>query len=184
MISTTACTRLKLTRETSGYYRDFTDIRQLADTLCNADGCCQRQYLKARRRRFGNSPEGIAPHRFVVCAQNHDQVGNRMLGDRFGHLVDWERAKLAAAAVLLSPFTPLLFMGEEYADVAPFQYHVSHSDPDLQRAVREGRKAEFAFLQQGEVLDPQDEATFLRSKLNQQLAEQGRHAVMHALYTD
>ncbi len=177
------CLHSLLTGETSGYYRDFTDIRQFAAAL--SSGWVYRgQYSKFRRRRFGNSPEGIAPERFVVCAQNHDQVGNRMLGERLCHIVDWERAKLAAAAVILAPFTPLLFMGEEYAEVAPFQYHVSHTDPDLQRAVREGRKAEFAFFQHGEVPDPQDEATFLRSKLNQHLAERGRHAVMHALYTE
>ena len=108
---------------------------------------------------------------FVVCSQNHDQVGNRMLGDRLSATLSFEQQKLAAGAVLLSPFIPLLFMGEEYGETAPFQYFVSHSDPALIEAVRQGRREEFAaFAWQGEVPDPQDEATFRRSRLNRDLA--------------
>jgi maltooligosyltrehalose trehalohydrolase len=108
-----------------------------------------------------------------------------MRGERLCHLVDWERAKLAAAGVLLSPFTPLLFMGEEYAEPAPFLYHVSHSDPKLQRAVREGRRAEFRhFFGAEEPPDPQDAGSFVRSKLSQTLAREGCHAIMHDLYRE
>jgi maltooligosyltrehalose trehalohydrolase len=100
----------------------------------------------------------------VVFSQNHDQVGNRMLGDRLGRRVSFEDLKLAAAAVILAPHIPLLFMGEEYGETAPFLYFVSHSDADLVVAVRRGRKEEFAdFAWQGEPADPQAEETFLRS---------------------
>ncbi|MBN1129427.1 MAG: DUF3459 domain-containing protein, partial [Chitinispirillaceae bacterium] len=100
------------------------------------------------------------------CSQNHDQVGNRMLGDRLAALVNTATLKCAAALVLLSPRIPLLFMGEEWGERSPFLYFVSHGDPDLVAAVRKGRKEEFSgFIDGGEPPDPQDEATFLRSKL-------------------
>jgi maltooligosyltrehalose trehalohydrolase len=173
-----------LTGEKSGYYADFGSMEHLAQAL-RSGWTYSGQYSPARKRRFGNSPAGLPPEKFVVCSQNHDQTGNRMRGERLSHLVSWDRAKLAAATVLLSPFTPLLFMGEEYAEPAPFLYHVSHTDLDLQSAVRSGRKAEFfEFLHQGEPPDPQDEVTFQRSKLRQHLAREGRHAVMHAFYTE
>ncbi len=102
------------------------------------------QYSPYRQRRHGNSPRLCGPRQFVVCSQNHDQVGNRMLGDRLSRLVPFESLKLAAGVVLTSPFVPLLFMGEEYGETAPFQYFVSHGDPDLVEAVRQGRREEFA----------------------------------------
>lgn len=171
-----------LTGEYAGYYADFGTVEHLAEAL-RQGWAYSGQYSKARACRFGNSPAGLAAEQFVVCAQNHDQVGNRMFGDRLCHLVDWERAKLAAAAVLLSPYTPLLFMGEEYAEKATFQYFVSHTDEALQRAVSEGRRSEFRdFAGDGEPPDPQDERTFQLSKLNQELASQGLHARMHEMY--
>jgi maltooligosyltrehalose trehalohydrolase len=174
-----------LTGERSGYYADFGSPEHLTAALQHG-WAYSGQYSVFRRRRFGNSPAGLRPEQFVVCSQNHDQIGNRMEGERLEHLVGWEKAKLAAAAVLLSPFTPLLFMGEEYADPAPFQYHVSHSDPELQAAVRRsGRKEEFKhFLGDGEPPDPQAELTFLRSKLRTDLAHTGRHALMHDFYAE
>jgi maltooligosyltrehalose trehalohydrolase len=173
-----------LTGERSGYYADFGGIEHLAAALQNG-WTYSGQYSAFRRMRFGNSPEGLSCEQFIVCSQNHDQAGNRMKGERLSHLVDWERAKLAAAAVLLSPFTPLLFMGEEYAEPAPFLYHVSHSDPELQRAVCAGRKAEFKeFMNFGEPPDPQSENTFCRSKLRTELARVGLHGVMHAFYAE
>jgi maltooligosyltrehalose trehalohydrolase len=108
---------------------------------------------------YGNSSD-IRP---IAClfAQNHDQVGNRMLGERLGSLVPWEGLKMAAGAVLLSPFIPLLFMGEEYGETAPFLYFISHSDPELVEAVRRGRREEFsAFPWEGEIPDPQSERPF------------------------
>jgi maltooligosyltrehalose trehalohydrolase len=105
-----------------------------------------------RNRRHGNSPTDLEPWRFVVCCQNHDQVGNRARGERLSSLFDWESLKLAAGLVLLSPHIPLLFMGEEYNETAPFLYFVSHGDPALIEAVRRGRREEFArFTWEGEV---------------------------------
>ena len=103
----------------------------------------------------------------MVFSQNHDQVGNRKVGDRLTAVASFEQLKLAAAAVLLSPYVPLLFMGEEYGEKAPFQYFVSHSDPSIIEAVRKGRGDEFSsFEWAGELPDPQSEKTFLDSKLD------------------
>jgi maltooligosyltrehalose trehalohydrolase len=112
----------------------------------------------------------------VAYAQNHDQIGNRPDSSRLGALVGHETAKLAAALVILSPFVPLLFMGEEYGDPTPFHYFTSHTDPELAEAVREGRKREFeAFGAIGEYLDPQAEETFAGSRLDWSLRAAGRH---------
>ena len=116
---------------------------------------------------------------FVVCSQNHDQVGNRAMGQRLSSLVSFESLKLAAGITVLSSFVPLLFMGEEYGETAPFLYFTSHGDPQLADAVRRGREAEFAQFQwQGAVPDPQAESTFAASKLNPSLA--GRGTSSHA----
>ncbi len=117
--------------------------------------------------------------RFVVAAQNHDQVGNRMRGERLSTLADFESQKVAAAAVLLSPYLPLLFMGEEYGETAPFLYFVSHGDPQLVEAVRRGRREEFAaFGWEGAPPDPQAESTFADSKIDPELAGGGRHGAL------
>ncbi len=155
-----------LTSEREGYYEDFGGVgifrRVLADGWAYAG-----EYSRHRRRRHGNSPEGLDSERFVVAAQNHDQVGNRMRGERLSHLVDFDRLKLAAAALLTSPFVPMLFMGEEYAEKAPFQYFISHEDAALVEAVRKGRREEFkAFSWAGEAPDPQGEQTFDACKLD------------------
>jgi maltooligosyltrehalose trehalohydrolase len=154
-----------ITGERDGYYQDFGTVADLAAAF-NEGFVYSGQYSPFRRRRFGNSAKGVPAERFVVCAQNHDQIGNRAKGDRLSTLIDFESLKLAAGIVLLSPYLPLLFMGEEYGETAPFLYFTSHSDPVLIDAVRRGRKEEFAaFSWQGEVADPQDENTFLRSRL-------------------
>src|SRR5438094_8336972 len=124
------------------------------------------QFSEYRQRRHGNCSREIPAHKFVVFAQNHDQIGNRMLGERLTALGSFEALKLCAGLVILSPFVPLLFMGEEYGETAPFQYFTSHSDADLIQAVRKGRLEEFDdFEWVGEAPDPHDEATFQRSKL-------------------
>jgi maltooligosyltrehalose trehalohydrolase len=116
----------------------------------------------------------------VVFAQNHDQVGNRMLGERLSRLVSFEAQKMAAATLLLSPFTPLLFMGEEYGEIAPFTYFVSHSDPGLIEAVRKGRQEEFAaFEWAGQIPDPQSAETFQGCKLNHALKSEGDHQALY-----
>jgi maltooligosyltrehalose trehalohydrolase len=154
-----------LTREDTGYYADFGSLVHLAQSL-REGYVYQGQFSQYRQRRHGNPPKGTRPEQFVVCLQNHDQVGNRMNGDRISTLVDFERQKLGAAVMLLSPFVPLLFMGEEYGETQPFPYFIDHSDQQLVNAVRKGRKEEFAaFAWQGEPPDPYLVDTFERARL-------------------
>jgi len=171
-----------LTGENLGYYSDFDGVAPLAATL-REGWYFNGQHSSYRKRRHGNSPRGLAPEKFVVCNQNHDQVGNRAAGERFTALLDFESLKLAAGITLLSPFVPLLFMGEEYGETAPFQYFTSHGDPDLVEAVRRGRREEFAaFGWKARVPDPQDEQTFARSRLNHALKEKGHHRTLLHFY--
>lgn len=119
----------------------------------------------------------------MVFSQNHDHVGNRMLGERTSQLVSFEMQKLMAGAVITSPYIPMLFMGEEYAESNPFFYFVSHTDPDLVEAVRKGRKAEFAaFHAAGEAPDPQAETTFRQSKLQWDVVQKEPHSIMFRFY--
>lgn len=171
-----------LTPDRDGYYQDYGHLHQLAAAY-REGFVYSGQHSAYRQRRHGNSSAEIPAQQFTVCIQNHDQVGNRMLGDRLTTLASFEHLKLAAAAVILSPFLPLLFMGEEYGETAPFLYFVSHTDADLIEAVRNGRQREFAaFAWQGTPPDPQDEATFLRSKLDHALKQQEPHRTLHHFY--
>ncbi|HXH08970.1 MAG TPA: malto-oligosyltrehalose trehalohydrolase [Alphaproteobacteria bacterium] len=176
--------RVVLTSEVGGYYQDFGELQQLAKAF--REGYVYAgEYSQFRRRRHGNSSSAIPAQQFVVFAQNHDQVGNRMLGERLSQLVSFEGLKLAAAAVLLSPFIPLLFMGEEYGETAPFPYFISHLDAQLVEAVRRGRREEFAsFAWQGEPPDPQVEATFESAKLQPQRRHEGHHRVLWEFYRE
>ena len=123
--------------------------------------------------------------KLVIFSQNHDQVGNRKVGDRLSASASFKQLKLAAASVLLSLFVPLLFMGEEYGETAPFQYFVSHGDAALIEAVRKGRQEEFSrFEWQGELPDPQDEETFRRSKINWELSTTGKHQILKNYYRE
>lgn len=171
-----------LTGERQGYYADFGEFNQLFRAF--AEGFVYSgDFSRFRQRRHGNDASDIDPVRLVVFSQNHDQVGNRKQGDRLPRLIDLERLKLTAGAVLLSPFLPLLFMGEEYGEIAPFLYFVSHGDAALIESVRQGRRDEFpAFEQSGEVADPQAEETFLASRIDIGLRHQGQHATLFALY--
>lgn len=173
-----------LTHETQGYYADFGSLEDLCAVM--RDGWrFSGQYSWFRRRRHGNSPEGIAPSQFVVFSQNHDQVGNRAQGERLVQLTDLDSARLAAGVTLLSPFVPLLFMGEEYGETNPFLYFTSHGDPALAEAVRKGRCEEFAaFGWSDEIPDPQDEATFKRSVLNYAPRNTGPHRSLWKLYQE
>jgi maltooligosyltrehalose trehalohydrolase len=173
-----------LTGEQTGYYQDFGRLHQLAKAF--SEGYVYSgDYSPYRKRSHGNSSRFIAAEQLVVFAQNHDQVGNRALSERLSDLVSFEAQKLSAGVVLLSPFIPLLFMGEEYGESAPFYYFISHSDPDLVEAVQRGRREEFdAFHWQGEPPDPQDEATFLRCKLNHDLCFKGKHKILRAFYAE
>jgi maltooligosyltrehalose trehalohydrolase len=176
------CLHTLLTGERDGYYQDFGDLNQLLKAL--SEGFVYSgQYSSYRRRRHGSSSKHLPATEFVIFSQNHDQVGNRLMGDRLSTLISFEALKLAAGILLLSPGVPLLFMGEEYGEEAPFQYFVSHSDPGLINAVRKGRKEEFSsFGWKGEAPDPQDEATFLRSKINLDLRQNGRHEILFEFY--
>src|SRR3984893_7371961 len=173
-----------LTKETDGYYQDFGDVSQIAKALTG--GFVYRgEYSKYRLRSHGSESKGVSGEHFVVFTQNHDQIGNRMNGERLIQLVDFEAAKIAAGVMLLSPFLPLIFMGEEYGENSPFQYFVSHQDPNLIEAVRQGRKSEFkAFGWNQDPPDPQDDATFLRSKLNWQLQQEEGHRQLREFYAE
>ncbi|UII34110.1 malto-oligosyltrehalose trehalohydrolase [Fulvivirga ulvae] len=153
------------TGEDDGYYLDYGKIEHLAKAFRQGfvyDGI----YSPFRKKTVGNSPRIMASNRFVVCIQNHDQTGNRMLGERIAELVSFEMLKLMAGIMLISPYVPMLFMGEEYGERHPFLYFISHGDHDLIEAVRKGRSNEFrVFKWKGQVPDPQAEETYNRSKL-------------------
>ncbi len=172
-----------LTGERQGYYEDFGKIGDIAKAVEDGfvyDGI----YSTFRGRRHGNPVRDLDREKLVVCVQNHDQVGNRASGDRLSTLVDFEQQKLAALLLLLSPATPLLFMGQEYGERTPFHYFIDHSDPDLVRAVREGRKREFAHFGWTEIPDPAAEKTFLDSKLRWDFPEGSPGSRLWILYRD
>ncbi len=174
--------RVLLTGERAGYYADYGNVSDLAKAL--SEGFVYSgQYSVHAKTRVGASAIDRPAHQFVVFDQNHDQVGNRMMGERLSQLVSFEAQKLAAGAVLLAPNVPMLFMGEEYGEQAPFLYFVNHGDEGLIAAVREGRKNEFAaFAWQGEPPDPQSPDTFLKSKLRWELRNQGDHKMLLEFY--
>lgn len=168
-----------LTGETAGYYEDFGSLSHLGKALAQAwvyDG----SWSPHRGRRHGRSPSGIPRHRFVVFSQNHDQVGNRPLGERSSALMSEGRLRVAAALLLTSPFTPLLFQGEEWGATTPFLYFTDHRDPDLGRAVSEGRRHEFPYwdIDPEEIPDPQALPTFTDSKLDWQERDRPGHRCM------
>ncbi len=156
-----------VTGDRQGYYMDFGTMAQLAKSLTSAyvyDGT----FSVFRQRHHGRPIGSLSLSHFLGYIQNHDQIGNRAIGERLHQLVGFDRAKLAAALVLLSPFIPMIFQGEEFATSAPFQYFADHEDPDLARAVSEGRRMEFeqfGWLPE-QVPDPEDAATFQRSRLS------------------
>jgi maltooligosyltrehalose trehalohydrolase len=168
--------------ERTGYYTDFNGIADLANAYQNAY-VYHGQYSNQRQKTFGTNTDAINGRQFVVFSQNHDQVGNRMLGERSSQLFSLEMQKLMAGAVMISPFLPLLFMGEERSEPNSFQFFVSHTDKELIEAVRKGRKAEFAdFHGQGEAPDPQAVETFEHSKLNWDILSQQSHQTMLQYY--
>ena len=166
-----------------GYYADYNGIQHLAKAYKDAyvyDGV----YMPRRARIVGKSTAGHAGRQFVVFSQNHDHIGNRMLGERPSQLVSLEMQKLMAGAVMSSPYLPMLFMGEEWGEQNPFQYFVSHSDPALIEAVRQGRKREFAAFQGTDLGTPdaQDERTFEGSKLQWSRLNQEPHQTLFRYY--
>jgi maltooligosyltrehalose trehalohydrolase len=166
-----------------GYYGDFGSFEKFVKALTHVfvyDG----EYSPYRRRKHGRPVDGLSAHHFVGFIQNHDQVGNRATGDRLEQIVGMECAKVAAGIVLTAPSVPLLFEGEEFAASTPFLYFADHEDPEMAKAVSEGRKREFAAFGFGaqEVPDPEARATFERSRLNWQEVEEGRHKEMLEWY--
>jgi maltooligosyltrehalose trehalohydrolase len=169
-----------LTGERAGYYGDYGGAADVARAM-DQGFVYQGQPSRFRGRRHGGPSVALAPSRFVQFVQNHDQVGNRAEGERLSTLVKPEQLRLAAALVVLAPGVPLLFMGEEYAETAPFAYFVDHGDPALIEAVRRGRAAEHG-RSEVDALDPGAPETFERSILNDQLRLEGAHRQVWALY--
>lgn len=172
-----------LTGERSGYYADFGSVGQLAKALTSVfvyDGC----YSAFRQRRHGRSPVGIPPHHFLGYLQNHDQIGNRAVGERASHLLHPDLLKIGATIMFCSPFIPMLFQGEEWAASTPFLYFTDHQDPELGKAVSEGRRKEFAAFgwQPDSVPDPQASDTYQRSQLNWDELNEEPHASLLAWY--
>jgi maltooligosyltrehalose trehalohydrolase len=162
-----------------GYYSDYGSFATLAKSLTKVfvnDG----RYSRYRRRIHGRPVEGLSAHRFIGFIQNHDQVGNRATGERLEHLAGLELAKVGLGLTLLSPFIPLIFQGEEFATTSPFQYFAHHEEPDMARAVSEGRKREFAAFgwRPEDVPDPGARETFERSRLRWDEVGEGAHAEM------
>ncbi len=172
-----------LTAERDGYYGDYGRTDDVARAMSQGF-VYQGQYSRFRQRRHGAPSVGIPPERFAIFVQNHDQIGNRVDGARLSTLVPPDRLRLAAALLLLSPGLPLLFMGEEYGEVAPFAYFVDHGDPDLLDAVRRGRMAEHAHSTLGPLPDPGDPATFAAAVLRRDRVKDPMHDELLHLYRD
>ena len=172
----------RLTGEQTGYYADFAGGRGLPRALTEGFAF-QGEPSKYFGRPRGTRSAGLGGERFTICLQNHDQVGNRAVGDRLCTILPFAAVKMAAALLFAAPALPLLFMGEEYGETSPFQYFVSHLDPALVEAVRKGRTEEFkSFGWEGTVPDPSEPATFVRSRLNHSLAGAPRHRELREYY--
>ena len=166
--------------ERRGYYGDFGTIAQLA-TAVREGFVYQGQPSRVRGQPFGTPSASLPGERFVICAQNHDQVGNRAVGERLAQLAPGcEHA--VAATYLLAPAVPMIFMGEEHADPAPFLYFTDHQDPALAQAVRDGRRREFAAFDVGNVPDPQAAETRALSVVTLALGDDGRHGSVRRWY--
>jgi len=174
-----------LTGEKRGYYCDYGRMEHLAKALATGFAYTG-EYSVFHRRSQGQDPGRLPPEALAAFIQNHDQVGNRAHGERLAALVPFEALKAAAGLLLLAPYTPLLFMGEEYGEDRPFLYFISHIDPGLVEAVRAGRKVEFAGFHQSQPPppDPQDEQTFRRSVLEWEKRYTGRHGLLLGWYKE
>ncbi len=167
-----------LTGENDRYYQDFGKCEHLEKAF-KESFVYSGQYAPHRKRKHGNSAKDQPAHQFVVFSQTHDQIGNRILGDRLSKIVDFEALKLAAATVLISPYIPFLFMGEEYGEESPFLYFVSHSDENLIEAIRKDKQQEFKIFEgRGEFQDPQSPDSFQKCKLNWEKQTAGKHKIL------
>jgi maltooligosyltrehalose trehalohydrolase len=179
------CVHVLLTGEQSGYYADYPEpARQLVKALNDVfvyDGC----YSQVRGCRYGTSAAAYPGERFVIAVQTHDQVGNRAQGDRLGTLVEPARQRFAAGLLLLAPYLPLIFMGEEYGESRPFPFFCDFGDESLREAVRRGRREEFAsFGWTGDLPDPNSQATFESAILSWQWPQGSGQAGLRALYRE
>jgi len=174
--------RTLLTGETTGYYEDYGQFSQLVKAY-REGFVFTGEYSSYRKRRYGGEAKVRPTSQFVVFSQNHDQVGNRKCGDRLSDSQSLEKLLLAAGVVLLSPYLPLLFMGEEYGERAPFHYFVSHADQELIEAVRKGKHEEHASgVCEGEIPDPSAESTFQESKIDLTRQREGEQALILEFY--
>ncbi|MEX0270335.1 malto-oligosyltrehalose trehalohydrolase [Leptolyngbyaceae cyanobacterium UHCC 1019] len=171
-----------VTGEQHGYYQDFGRVEDLAKSL-REGFIYSGQYSLDRHRCHGNSSIAEPAEQFIICSQNHDQTGNRILGERLTQLTSFEGLKLTAAVVLLSPFVPLLFMGEEYGESAPFSYFISHSDLELVAAIQKSKDEEFKQIgYDGDSYDPASLEVFEQCKLNWDLQHEEKHQVLWQFY--
>jgi len=171
-----------LTGERNGYYADFGKTDDLVKSIKNSfvyDGI----YSAYRKRSHGNDVSERELHQFIICLQNHDQIGNRAYGERISELISFEQYKLASALLLMSPYIPLLFMGQDIHENSPFLYFVSHADQDLIKSVREGRRKEYNFYKYKEdIPDPFSPETFIKSGVNWELLNNKKNKVIFLLY--
>jgi maltooligosyltrehalose trehalohydrolase len=172
-----------ITAERSGYYADFGTLEHLAEAVSNVFVYGGR-YSKHRERVHGRAATGLPASRFVIAAQNHDQIGNRAQGDRLCHLASTARVKIAAALLLTLPYVPLLFQGEEWAASTPFLYFTAHDDDALGATVREGRRGEFIAFgwDPDRIPDPQARETFDRTRLRWDEIDRAPHREMLRWY--
>ncbi len=173
-----------ITKEKDSYYEDFGSIEDMEKSITEGY-VYSGQYSSYRKRNHGSSSKDISGSKFIVFSQNHDQVGNRMKGERLSTLISYEALKLTAGMVVFSPYIPLFFMGEEYGEDIPFLYFVSHSDSELIEAVREGRQSEFAsFAWKGVPPDPQAKETFQQSKIEWGKRSEGAYKTLLSFYKE
>jgi maltooligosyltrehalose trehalohydrolase len=172
-----------ITGERAGYYEDFGTLSHLARAL-QAGFVYANTHSRHRQRVHGKHPHDVPGWRFVVAAQNHDQVGNRATGERLAHLASVPRAQIAAALLLCAPFVPMLFQGEEWGASSPFQYFTAHEDAELGTLVSDGRRREFAAFgwDPSSIPDPQAAETFERSRLRWDECADQKHAPLLAWY--
>ncbi|WP_435206867.1 malto-oligosyltrehalose trehalohydrolase [Micromonospora sp. bgisy143] len=173
-----------LTGERQGYYGDFGSLETLSDVLTGGFFHAGT-WSSFRNRHHGRPLDSRVPgHRLVAYLQNHDQIGNRATGDRISASLSSSLVRVGAMILLTAPFTPMLFMGEEWAASTPWQFFTSHPEPELASAVRTGRRREFAShgWPEGDVPDPQDPETFTRSRLDWAELDKPEHASMLAFY--
>jgi maltooligosyltrehalose trehalohydrolase len=167
-----------------GYYADFGTMTKLAKALTKTFVQDGTTYSLYRGRSHGRPVDDLSPQQFLGFIQNHDQVGNGAIGDRVVEAVGMDRTKVAAGLVLTSPFVPMLFQGEEFAASTPFQYFADHEDPEMAKAVKDGRRGEFAAFGWNavDIPDPESAETFIRSKLRWEEVHEGRHEEMFQWY--